>query len=87
MISNTLNLSRRTFLQGSTLLGLSAAAGTFALPAMAEEPVRGGTLRMGLEGGASAAFRQIELEETGHLMKLNEMIRALSGQTEGGAEE
>ena len=40
-----------------------------------------------LEGAASAAFRQIELEETGHLMKLNEMIRALSGQTEGGAEE
>lgn len=53
-LGNTLNLSRRTFLQGGTLLGLSAAAGTFALPAMAEEPVRGGTLRMGLEGGASA---------------------------------
>ncbi|WP_395382545.1 ABC transporter substrate-binding protein [Mesorhizobium sp. UC22_110] len=53
-LGNTLNLSRRTFLQGGTLLGLSAAAGTFSLPAMAEEPVRGGTLRMGLEGGASA---------------------------------
>lgn len=53
-LGNTLNLSRRTFLQGGTLFGLSAAAGTFALPARAEEPVRGGTLRMGLEGGASA---------------------------------
>ncbi|WP_054308666.1 ABC transporter substrate-binding protein [Mesorhizobium sp. 1M-11] len=53
-LGNTLNLSRRTFLQGGTLLGLSAATGTFALPARAEEPVRGGTLRMGLEGGASA---------------------------------
>ncbi|MCG7507690.1 ABC transporter substrate-binding protein [Mesorhizobium retamae] len=53
-LGNTLNLSRRTFLQGSTLLGLSAAAGSFASPARAEEPVRGGTLRMGLEGGASA---------------------------------
>lgn len=52
-LGNTLNLSRRTFLQGSTLLGLSAA-GSFASPARAEEPVRGGTLRMGLEGGASA---------------------------------
>lgn len=53
-LGNTLNLSRRTFLQGSTLLGLSAAAGSFASPARGEEPVRGGTLRMGLEGGASA---------------------------------
>ena len=53
-LGNTLNLSRRTFLQGGTLLGLSAAVGTFSLPARAEEPVRGGTLRMGLEGGASA---------------------------------
>lgn len=53
-LGNTLNLSRRTFLQGSTLLGLSVAAGSFASPARAEEPVRGGTLRMGLEGGASA---------------------------------
>ena len=40
-----------------------------------------------LDGPVADAFRQIELEETGHLMKLNEMIRALSGQTEGGAEE
>jgi peptide/nickel transport system substrate-binding protein len=49
-----LNLSRRGFLQGSALLGLTAATGALVSPAMAETPVRGGTLRMGLEGGASA---------------------------------
>ncbi len=31
-----------------------------------------------LDGPASAAFRQIEMEETGHLLKLKEMIRALN---------
>jgi peptide/nickel transport system substrate-binding protein len=49
-----LNLSRRGFLQASALLGLTAATGALVSPAMAETPVRGGTLRMGLEGGASA---------------------------------
>lgn len=53
-LGKTLNLSRRGFLQGSALLGLTAATGTLASPAMAETPVRGGTLRMGLQGGASA---------------------------------
>ncbi|CCV09628.1 ABC transporter, periplasmic binding-protein [Mesorhizobium metallidurans STM 2683] len=53
-LGKTLDLSRRGFLQGSALLGLTAATGTLVSPAMAETPVRGGTLRMGLEGGASA---------------------------------
>ncbi|MGS1095686.1 ABC transporter substrate-binding protein [Aquamicrobium terrae] len=52
---SSFNVSRRGFLQGSALLGLSATAGTLiAAPARAQEPVRGGTLRMGLAGGASA---------------------------------
>ncbi|MBR5111310.1 MAG: hypothetical protein IK099_14115 [Clostridia bacterium] len=35
-----------------------------------------------LRGTASTAFRQIQTEETGHLKKLNEMIRALSRNAE-----
>ncbi|WP_315928502.1 ABC transporter substrate-binding protein [Mesorhizobium sp. SP-1A] len=49
-----LNLSRRRFLQGSAILGLSAAAGSLASPVRAQAPVRGGDLRLGLDGGASA---------------------------------
>ncbi|MEO9338751.1 ABC transporter substrate-binding protein [Mesorhizobium sp. SB112] len=53
--SRTLDISRRKFLQGSALLGISATAGTLiASPVQAQTPVRGGTLRMGLAGGASA---------------------------------
>lgn len=49
------NISRRDFLQASALLGLSATAGALvASPVQAQTPVRGGTLRMGLAGGASA---------------------------------
>ncbi|HEY4191536.1 MAG TPA: ABC transporter substrate-binding protein [Mesorhizobium sp.] len=52
---NAFSLSRRGFLQGSALLGLSATTGTLvASPARAQTPVKGGTLRMGLGGGASA---------------------------------
>ena len=40
-----------------------------------------------LTGPASTAFRQIEAEETGHLKKLNEMMRALSDELGQGAEE
>lgn len=48
-------LNRRGFLQGSALVGLSAAGGGFlAGPARAQEPKRGGNLRMGIGGGASA---------------------------------
>jgi peptide/nickel transport system substrate-binding protein len=48
-------LNRRGFLQGSALVGLSAAGGGFlAGPARAQEPKRGGHLRMGIGGGASA---------------------------------
>lgn len=48
-------LNRRGFLQGSALVGLSAAGGAFlAGPARAQEPKRGGNLRMGIGGGASA---------------------------------
>ncbi|MBR3018454.1 MAG: hypothetical protein IKH57_15480 [Clostridia bacterium] len=36
----------------------------------------------GLRGAASVAFQQIGMEETGHLKKLNEMIRALSKNAE-----
>ena len=53
-LGRAFNLSRRGFLQGSTLLGLTAATGTLVSPARAQDPVRGGVLRMGLEGGASA---------------------------------
>ncbi len=48
------NLSRRGLLQAGAVLGLSAAAGPFVSPASAQEPVRGGQLRLGLDGGASA---------------------------------
>lgn len=50
------NLSRRGFLQGSALLGLSAGSGTLGVsPAMAQEkPVHGGTLKLGIQGGASS---------------------------------
>ena len=52
---NRFNVSRRGFLQGSALLGISATTGAFvAAPVRAQTPVRGGTLRMGLQGGASA---------------------------------
>jgi peptide/nickel transport system substrate-binding protein len=50
----TLTLSRRGLLQAGAVLGLSAAAGPLVSPARAQTPVRGGQLRMGLEGGASA---------------------------------
>ncbi|HVW56906.1 MAG TPA: ABC transporter substrate-binding protein [Rhizobiaceae bacterium] len=57
-LDGTHNLSRRGFLQGSALFGLSAAvsvgAGTLASPARADTPVRGGDLRLGLDGGATA---------------------------------
>ena len=35
-----------------------------------------------LDGAAAAAFRQIEMEEAGHLKKLNEMISALPAHAE-----
>lgn len=49
-----LNVSRRSLLQAGAALGLAAAAGPFVGAARAEEPVRGGQLRLGLGGGASA---------------------------------
>lgn len=52
---NMFHVSRRGFLQGSALLGVSASAGLLGAPsAWAQTPVRGGHLRMGLAGGASA---------------------------------
>ena len=48
---------------------------------------RYGAFASQLDGPAAAAFRQIEREETGHLKKLSDMIRALDGQTETGAED
>lgn len=50
-----INLSRRGFLQGSALLGLSATAGSLVVSqAQAQVPVRGGNLRLGIGGGSSA---------------------------------
>ncbi len=50
-----LNLSRRGFLQGSALVGLTAASGTLLVgSAHAQEPKRGGNLRLGIAGGTSA---------------------------------
>ena len=50
-----LNLSRRGFLAGSGLIGLTAAAGgILTATAWAQEPLRGGHLRLGIGGGASA---------------------------------
>ncbi len=34
-----------------------------------------------LDGPVADAFRRIEMEESGHLKKLNEMIAELDGQT------
>ena len=48
------SLSRRDLLQAGVALGLVAAAGSLASPATAQTPVRGGQLRLGLDGGASA---------------------------------
>jgi peptide/nickel transport system substrate-binding protein len=48
------SLSRRDLLQAGVALGLVAAAGSLASPAAAQTPVRGGQLRLGLDGGASA---------------------------------
>ena len=48
------NMSRRGLLQAGAVIGLSAAAGSFAAPARAQTPAKGGQLRMGLDGGASA---------------------------------
>lgn len=50
----TFNISRRGLLQAGAAISLSAAAGSFAMPARAQTPVKGGQLRMGLDGGASA---------------------------------
>lgn len=47
-------LSRRGFLHGSALVGISAAGGLLTRPAHAQEPQRGGTLRLGLDGGSTA---------------------------------
>ncbi|MCP8894868.1 ABC transporter substrate-binding protein [Shinella daejeonensis] len=53
--SKTFHLSRRGLLQAGALIGASAATGlTLAAPARAQEPVRGGNLRLGLGGGASS---------------------------------
>ncbi|GHD12139.1 ABC transporter substrate-binding protein [Tianweitania populi] len=54
-LQKTFNVSRRGFLQGSAMLGLSASAGVLStVSARAQEPKRGGNLRLGLAGGASA---------------------------------
>src|SRR5690606_18828055 len=50
-----LDLTRRGFVQGSALLGLSLAAASFPTGRLlAREPKRGGHLKLGLGGGASA---------------------------------
>lgn len=48
-------LSRRTFLRGGAAVGAVALAATLALPraGSAEEPKKGGTLKIGLGGGAT----------------------------------
>ncbi|MFC5385130.1 ABC transporter substrate-binding protein [Aquamicrobium segne] len=54
-IRNMFPVSRRGFLQGSAALGVSASTGLLlGGQAQAQTPVRGGTLRMALAGGASA---------------------------------
>lgn len=52
-----------------------------------EAIARYGAFASQLDGLASAAFRQIETEETGHLKKLNEMIRSLPNEAEQRANE
>ena len=52
-----------------------------------EAAARYGAFASQLTGPASAAFRRIETEETGHLRKLNDMIRALSDEAENGPEK
>lgn len=48
-------LNRRGFLHGSALVGIAATSGMLLNgPARAQEPKRGGTLRMGLDGGSTA---------------------------------
>ena len=47
-------LNRRGFLHGSALVGIAAASGILGGPASAQEPKRGGTLRLGLDGGSTA---------------------------------
>ena len=48
-----ISLDRRQLIAGATALGLSAAFG--AMPAMAQSaPKRGGTLRLGMEGGSAS---------------------------------
>ncbi|TWG99522.1 peptide/nickel transport system substrate-binding protein [Mesorhizobium sp. J18] len=50
-----LDLTRRRFVQSSAMLGLSLAAASFpASRLLAQEPKRGGHLKLGLGGGASA---------------------------------
>lgn len=48
------SLTRRNLLQAGAALGLAAATGSLGSPAAAQTPVRGGQLRLGLDGGASA---------------------------------
>jgi peptide/nickel transport system substrate-binding protein len=49
------NLSRRSFFQGTAALGLVSASGALlTMPAHAEEPKRGGNLRLGIGGGESS---------------------------------
>ncbi|MDQ1849473.1 ABC transporter substrate-binding protein [Gemmobacter fulvus] len=52
---DTSGLSRRSFLSRTAAFGLTAALGTSLLPGMAraEEPKKGGVLKMGLGGGES----------------------------------
>lgn len=48
-------LTRRGFLHGSALAGVAAASGgILAVPAAAQEPRRGGTLKLGLDGGSTS---------------------------------
>lgn len=50
------HLTRRGFLHGSALVGIAAASGGVLISpaAAAQEPKRGGTLRLGLDGGSTA---------------------------------
>ena len=62
MLSNT-GLSRRGFLGGAAALGaMSATAGGLLVPATAhaaDEPKRGGHLKLGLTGGATSDTLQV----------------------------
>ena len=68
--------------QAEAVQAEETTAAQYAAEEERDAVARYGEFASRLDGPAAAAFRQIEMEESGHLKKLNEMISALPASAE-----